>query len=120
MPSPVDAYDKTDPGADTLRDAAQDLLDEMPEVGDPNLPGWGRKATVQRVADAEAERDYLRLVDEFEESRRKLTATDYVVLCLVAAGLGAMVGLAIRAARRDKREQTKPKGLVGLDLMAAQ
>lgn len=108
------AYDRTDPSADNLREAAQDLLDEMPEVGDPKIAGWGRKASVQHFKSEAEQRAYLRLVRELQPERG-LSLGWVFLLGLGAAGLGALVGWIIRK-HREKAAQVRASRHIGLDL----
>ena len=87
----VSSYDRTEPSEGTLREAAEDLLAEMPEVGDPRLAGWGRKASLQRFRSEAELRTYLRLLAELEESRKSYVWWWALALIgTVAGGIGVI------------------------------
>jgi hypothetical protein len=109
----VSSYDRTDPSAGTLREAAEALLEEMPEVGDPQVAGWGRSAGIQKFRSEAELREYLRLLAELEESRKSyMWWWALALLGVVAGGIG--VGLIWRKHRAKKQ----PHKLTGLDVFA--
>jgi hypothetical protein len=109
----VSSYDRTEPSEGTLREAAEDLLAEMPEVGDPLHPGWGRKASLQRFRSEAELRTYLRLLAELEESRKSYVWWWALALIgTVAGGIG--LGLIWRKLRAKKARHK----LTGLDVFA--
>lgn len=111
------AYDRTAPGDSDYGPGHEDYMTEAERVAIKRL---FKPAGRQTFADEQAQRDYLRLVGEFERPPRSgLSNGQIALLVLGAIAAGTVVGLLIRKLRAAaKTPRTAPrKTKIGLDLL---